>query len=54
MKLLIEENININNLHIKRNELNNIIATYTRKNPLLENKKNRVIEGITQALIKNK
>jgi hypothetical protein len=54
MKLLIKENININNLNIKRNKLNNIIATYTGKNPLMENKKKRVIQGITQVLIKNK
>jgi len=54
MKLLIKENINISNLHIKRNKLNNIIATYTRKNPLMESKKKKVIQGITQVLIKNK
>jgi hypothetical protein len=54
MRLLIKENINISNLHIKRNKLNNIIATYTRKNPLMESKKKRVIQGITQVLIKKK
>ena len=54
MKLLIKENINISNLHIKRNKLNNVIATYTRKNPLMESKKKRVIQGITQVLIKKK
>jgi len=54
VKLLIKENININNLNIKRNKLNNIIATYVRKNPLSENKKNKVIKGITQVLVKKK
>ena len=54
MKLLIKENININNVRIKRNKLNNIIATYIRKNPLSENRKSKVIKGITQVLVKKK
>ncbi len=54
MKLLIKENINIKNLHIKRNKLNNIIATYIRKNPLSESKKNKVIKKITQVLVNKK
>ena len=54
MKILIKENINLKNLNIKRNKLNNIIATYVAKNPLSENKKNKVIKGITEVLIKKK
>jgi len=54
MKLLIKENINLKNLNIKRNKLNNIIATYIAKNPLTENRKNKVIKGITEVLIKKK
>ena len=54
MKLLIKENISIKNLHIKRNKLNNIIATYIRKNPLSESKKNKVIKKITQVLVNKK
>ena len=54
MKMLIRENINLKNLSIKRNELNNIIATYVAKNPLTENKKNKVIKGITEVLVKKK
>lgn len=54
MKILIKENINLKNLSIKRNKLNNIIATYIAKNPLSENKKNKVIKGITEVLIKKK
>jgi len=54
MKLLVKENINLKNLKVKRNKLNNIIATYIAKNPLTENKKNKVIKGITEVLIKKK
>ena len=54
MKLLIRENINLKNLNIKRNKLNNIIATYIARNPLTENKKNKVIKGITEVLVKKK
>ncbi len=54
MKLLIRENINLKNLSIKKNKLNNIIATYIAKNPLSENKKNKVIKKITEVLVKKK
>ena len=51
---MLNKNINLKNLSIKRNKLNNIIATYMAKNPLSENKKNKVIKGITEVLVKKK
>ena len=33
-KLLIKENININNITFKRNKLNNIVATYLKENTI--------------------
>ncbi len=54
VKLLIKENINLKNLSIKRNKLNNIIATYIAKNPLSENRKKKVIKKITEVLVKRK
>tara|TARA_R100001443_G_scaffold100767_1_gene108278 strand:+ start:69 stop:632 length:564 start_codon:yes stop_codon:yes gene_type:complete len=52
MKLLIRENININNLTIKRNKLNNIIAEYARKNPI--NQTGEVIDKVVKVLSKRK
>ena len=50
LKLLIKENININNLSIKRNKLNNIIAEYVRKNPV--KKSGEVIDKVVKVLAK--
>jgi len=52
LKLLIKENININNLSIKRNKLNNIIAEYVSKNPV--NKSGQVIDTVVKVLAKRK
>jgi hypothetical protein len=52
MKLLIKENINIENLTIKRNKLNNIIAEYVRKNPVKQT--GDVIEKVVKVLSKRK
>ena len=54
MKLLINENINIKNLKLKRNRLNNIIATYQKDNPIDSTKKSKIMEGIVKVLAKRK
>jgi|TARA_R100000005_G_C4980927_1_gene190720 hypothetical protein len=54
MKLLIKEDINIKNLKVKRNKLNNIIASYQKTNPILKNKKAKVLEGVVKVLAKRK
>jgi hypothetical protein len=52
LKLLIKENINIENLTIKRNKLNNIIAEYISKNPV--KKTGEVIDKVVKVLAKRK
>tara|TARA_R110000796_G_scaffold242440_2_gene364513 strand:+ start:595 stop:1155 length:561 start_codon:yes stop_codon:yes gene_type:complete len=51
LKLLVHENINMKNLHLKKNRLNKIVATYTKHKPLNENKKS-VIIGVLKGLYK--
>ena len=51
LKLLVRENINMKNLHLKKNRLNKIVATYTKHKPLNENKKS-VIIGVLKGLYK--
>tara|TARA_A100001201_G_scaffold69915_2_gene64418 strand:+ start:498 stop:1061 length:564 start_codon:yes stop_codon:yes gene_type:complete len=52
MKLLVRENINMNNLHLKKGRLNKIVATYTKYKPLNENNKKEVIKGVLKGLYK--
>ena len=52
LKLLIKENINIKNISIKRNKLNNIVATYLKENTIKNT--NKVINGVLQRLQKKK
>ena len=52
VKLLIKENINLNNLTIKKDKVNNIIATYTKENPIQETQLPKVIDGILSTLPK--
>ena len=52
MKLLINENINLSNLTVKRNKVNNIIAEYTREN-YIDNKEG-VISKVVKVLSKRK
>ena len=54
MKLLIHENVNINNLSIKKDKLNKVIATYTQFKPINEASKSNVINGVLNVLAKNK
>ena len=47
-KLLIKEDINIDNISYKRNKLNNIVATYLKKNTV--NNTEKVINGVLRVL----
>ena len=51
-KLLIKEDININNISFKRNKLNNIIATYLQENTI--KKTSEIIDGVLKVLEKKK
>ena len=52
MKLLVRENIDLKNLHLKKNRVNKIVATYTKHRPLNENNKKQVIRGVLKGLYK--
>ena len=52
LKLLVKENININNISFKRNKLNNIVATYLKENTVKNT--NKVIGGVLKNLEKQK
>ena len=54
VKLLIKEDVNLNNLSIKKDKVNNIIATYTKENPIQETHLPEVINGILDKLPKTK
>ena len=49
-KLLIKEDINVDNISFKRNELNNIVATYLQENTVKNTSK--VINGVLKVLEK--
>ena len=51
-KLLVKEDINVDNISFKRNELNNIVATYLKENTIKNNKK--IINGVLKVLEKKK
>ena len=51
-KLLIKEDINVDNISFKRNELNNIVATYLKENTVKNTGK--VISGVLKVLEKKK
>ena len=51
-KLLIKEDINVDNISFKRNELNNIVATYLQENTVKNTGK--VIDGVLKILEKKK
>ena len=54
LKMLIKEDININNLTIKKNKLNNIVAEYIQENPITEKQRMPVIEKVIKVLEKRK
>ena len=47
-KLLVKENINIDNISYKRNKLNNIVATYLQKHTVNDTEK--IINGVLKVL----
>jgi hypothetical protein len=51
-KILVKEDINIDNISIKRNKLNNIVATYLKENTVKNTDK--VIGGVLKFLEKKK
>lgn len=54
LKLLVKEDINLNNLSIKKDKVNNIIATYIQGNPIQESQLPKIIDGIISKLPKTK
>ena len=54
MKMLIKEDISIENLHIKKDKLNNIIAEYVIKENIEETQKGPVITKLLKVLEKRK
>jgi len=54
LKLLIRENINVRNISIKKNRLNNIVATYIRENPIQKTKRGRILGNVVKVLAKRK
>ena len=50
-KMLVKENINIQNMSKKKDQLNGIIASYLKTNKISDGEKGRIIEGIIQTLI---
>ena len=52
LKLLIKEDINFKNISYKRNTLNNIVATYIEENPIQEETKPTIMEGVIKGLLK--
>lgn len=54
VKMLIKEDINIENLTIKKNELNNIVAEYIQENPIADEQRSPVIEKVIKVLEKRK
>jgi hypothetical protein len=53
LRLLIKEDINFKNISYKRNTLNNIVATYMEENPIEEETKPTIMEGVIKGLLKN-
>ena len=51
-KLLVKEDINVDNISFKRNELNNIVATYLQETTVKNTGK--VIDGVLKVLEKKK
>jgi TusA-related sulfurtransferase len=50
-RMLVKENINVNNMASNKAKLNNIIASYLKTNKISDGEKGRIIEGIIRTLI---
>lgn len=54
LKLLIKENINVDNVSMRKNKLNHIVVTYLDSNPINENQKDKIVNGVISGLSKLK
>jgi len=54
LRLLIKEDINLNNLSIKKDRLNNLIGTYLQENNIDKKQNTNIIEGLLKGLSKTK
>ena len=52
LKLLVRENITLQNLSVKKDRVNKIVATYRKYKPLTEDKHKQVIKGVLKGLYK--
>jgi len=50
VKLLVKEDINIKNIAVKKNKVNNIVATYLKSNKVDKAQTTHIIEGIIKKL----
>ena len=50
--MLIKEDIKLSNLSIKKDKLNNIIATYLQENTVTETQTSKIIDGLLRHLPK--
>jgi hypothetical protein len=54
LRLLIKEDINLNNLSVKKDKLNNLIGTYLQENNIDKKQNTNIIEGLLKGLSKIK
>ena len=54
LRILIKEDINMTNISIKRNRLNNIVATYIQENPIDTSKRKQILGNVVKVLAKRK
>ena len=54
LRLLIREDINLNNLSVKKDRLNNLIGTYLQENSIDKKQNKNIIEGLLKGLSKIK
>jgi len=52
LRMLIKEDINLDNLSIKKDKLNNLVGTYLQNNEITSNQKEKIIEGVLTGLSK--
>ena len=52
VRMLIKEDINVKNLTIKKDKVNNIVATYLQENKIEQNQVQEIIDGIISKLSK--
>jgi len=54
LKILIKEDINMKNISVKKNRLNNIVATYIKGNPIEKSKRGKILNNVVKVLAKRK